>query len=732
MSDHSPSKTRLRGWLLAAAALVALALALAGGLKWLSSGDLLKRGLQHWVAEHTDYDLRIGGTAELSIAPPLTLTATDLVLSGGPDNASPFEAEVAKAALRVSLRSLFRGRLDVDRIQLDGLRVRWDEALWGEVREIRDIALSLGPLRDHSPLAWAVDMPIVGLWGISQGRLHGEGELLVAQEGGLLGASPVRLQLDDVITSAARQGELQLAGVLSGDLESRRFRIADLQGTVALDLGAAPGGRLAAALAGEAALDLPAQALDVANLTVAVGEMQIACDLNIEAGANAPVAKGHLVLRELDLREWAARQGVSWPGDASSWRRVAGHTELMLTDGRLALGALELQLDQTRARGEVGLALDGPTRWDFDLDVDVLDLDRYVSNAPGPSEAAADEMPLQPTPPRGATPESGQQSELTLARQSIAAREPTSQSSRIASVRRPFPLPQVARLEGRARVDRLVVADLVLAPAELTVRSEEGTLRIAQVADRDNLYGGRLTGRLDIDLADTPLRRQLVARARGVDVGALLDDLGAASALRGSGDIDLDLVARGMTREAVLSSLTGQVGLVIHDGTVPGLDLDALLAAARARATDEAGGQASVEGAAGARAAGTRFSELSATLVARDGVLETDDLRGSAESFTLTGRGTLALLDRQIDLSLYPVLSDAPRSRRLKELEGIPIPVQLSGPLAQPTWSVDLAPVLREVARRRLDERGSEALERLEERLGIEGLEDSIRRFLGR
>jgi hypothetical protein len=99
----------------------------------------------------------------------------------------------------------------------------------------------------------------------------------------------------------------------------------------------------------------------------------------------------------------------------------------------------------------------------------------------------------------------------------------------------------------------------------------------------------------------------------------------------------------------------------------------------------------------------------------------------------LTGGGTLDLVDGRLDWRLTPILQAPPQGSGIRELEGIPIPVQLGGTLGDPTWRVDIATVLREVTRRRLQDRQGRAglMEQIERRAGIRGLDGVLRGLLG-
>ena len=99
----------------------------------------------------------------------------------------------------------------------------------------------------------------------------------------------------------------------------------------------------------------------------------------------------------------------------------------------------------------------------------------------------------------------------------------------------------------------------------------------------------------------------------------------------------------------------------------------------------------------------------------------------------LTGGGTLDLVDGRLNWRLTPILQAPPQGGGIRELEGVPIPVQLGGTLGEPTWRVDIAAVLREVAQRRIQDRQGRGspMEQIERRTGIRGLDGILRGLLG-
>jgi AsmA protein len=212
----------------------------------------------------------------------------------------------------------------------------------------------------------------------------------------------------------------------------------------------------------------------------------------------------------------------------------------------------------------------------------------------------------------------------------------------------------------------------------------------------------------------------LVAVALGFQVEPLLTDLTGAAALSGRGDLNLKLTTAGWGRDALVRGLGGRLILVLRDGSLRGLDLSPVAALAGLRPQT------------GQSPSFTAFTELSASAPLAQGVLRSDDLVASGPWMRLTGSGTLDLVDGRLDWRLAPILTAPPQGGGIKELEGIPIPVYLGGTLGDPTWRVDVAAVLREVARRRLEDRGGDVIDRLERRTGVKGLDGVLRGLLGR
>jgi AsmA protein len=91
----------------------------------------------------------------------------------------------------------------------------------------------------------------------------------------------------------------------------------------------------------------------------------------------------------------------------------------------------------------------------------------------------------------------------------------------------------------------------------------------------------------------------------------------------------------------------------------------------------------------------TEFAELTMSGVFNEGVLSSDDLLMLSPLLRATGEGTVNLVEESIDFVLKPVLTGE-AGEALGKLNGVAIPVKLSGNMYEPGIRVDIVAALAE------------------------------------
>ncbi|HEX8614059.1 MAG TPA: AsmA family protein [Telluria sp.] len=359
--------------------------------------------------------------------------------------------------------------------------------------------------------------------------------------------------------------------------------------------------------------------------------------------------------RRVAMTELDANVDLSSRAGIESRAKLKGSIEIDF--GKEAIvAALKGKIDDSAVSGK-GALRGGLLQ--LDIDIDRVDLARYRART-GP--AAADAA----TPPAGT---------------SVTASD------------QPIDLSALARLRasGTLQVGELTVGGLRAANVHAVLLADAGKTTIKPLSA--TLYGGNGTGSLSIDFKDdaSAPRMALVQDLRGISLGPLLFDATGKTPLTGRGDVQLDLTTRGAGTTALREALNGTAALRLRDGAIAGIDLGRLVREAKA-AAGVGGGTES-----------TSFSELSASFQIEHGVAHNKDLSASTPLLRIGGEGQLDLAHETIDLRLrctvVPSLAgqDGPAAGTL---DGLTVPVALTGPLAQMAWQVDVAALGSEAARK--------------------------------
>lgn len=332
-------------------------------------------------------------------------------------------------------------------------------------------------------------------------------------------------------------------------------------------------------------------------------------------------------------------------------------------------------LDESNIDGRVGLAKFTPPAYNFDINIDKLDADRYLPKGDGKSAPAT-------KPSTGDGGKAGEQ---------------------------PLDLSALRNLNanGTLKVGQLKAANVKASNVRVDVKAANGKVEVSPLSA--NLYRGSLNGALSIQAVQTPViaMKQTLS---GIDVGPLLKDAANFETLEGRGNVNLDVTGRGSTVSALKKALNGTAAIKLTDGAIKGIDVagtlrnvKSKLGALRGQHTQEASGSQK-----------TDFSELSGTFHIKNGVARNNDLQGKSPLLRLTGEGEVdigqELLNYLLKASVVAT-SKGQGGRDVSDLSGITVPVRLTGSFAKPSYSIDFSGVAGDLAKRELQRQ-------LERRLG--------------
>lgn len=341
--------------------------------------------------------------------------------------------------------------------------------------------------------------------------------------------------------------------------------------------------------------------------------------------------------------------------------RLTGINLGVKADGeRLNVSPFAVKLDDTQVKGSLGISRFAKPIYHFDVDIDKLDADRYITKTEG----------KEPAPTAKADPNA------------------------------PIDLSALKAInaDGELRIGWLKLANVKSTNVRIKLKAEDGVAQLAPFSA--NLYEGAMNGSLQVDARATPAIA-FKQSMTGIAIGPLLVDAINNDMLSGKGTLNVDVNTSGATVGALKKSLNGTAGLNLADGAVKGIDIAGTIRGYKDKLSSLTG-QASVDGD---KTKKTDFSEMVATFNIKNGVARNDDLSMKAPLFRITGSGDIDIANETINYLAKPTIVKSLAGQggaNLDELSGLTIPVKLTGTFAQPKYALDFAGIATALAQKKI------------------------------
>jgi AsmA protein len=316
----------------------------------------------------------------------------------------------------------------------------------------------------------------------------------------------------------------------------------------------------------------------------------------------------------------------------------------------------------------------------FDVEVDQLDLDRYLAEQPAGKGAPA-------------------------AKQKKPEKE------------EPFDLSGLRALNaaGTLKIGSLKANNVKASNVSAQMKAKDGRVDLNPL--RADFYQGKLASAISVNAAPATPTFAVKHNMSGIGVGSLLKDLADADLLEGKGDITADVTTQGNTVSALKKALDGTASLKMADGALKGIDIAGSIRNAKARL----GALRGEHEQAADKAQKTDFSELTATFKIAKGVARNNDLSLKSPLLRVGGEGEVNIGEDRLNYLVKASIvgtSKGQGGRDTEELSGITVPVRLAGPLEKPSYKLDFGKAATDSAKQRLGDQ-------LQRRLGGDASKES-------
>ncbi len=621
------------------------------------------------VKASTGRDLTLQGDIKLSVFPWIALELGPVSL-GNPEGfgAEPF-LSLQHASLRVKLLPLLRKELQVGRIEIDGLDLRLQKNAagkrnWEDLGEKSGAPATVEASPNSGPPASLKDL---GGVLIKDGRIS-YNELVVSSLNVDVGnvsqraAVPVKASFDVDTGPSGNRTSFTGALDITLDTAAKRYGLAEvtLSGELRQKTDSRPLSWKFAAPSVD--VDLTAQTLKAPTFSVHAGSAQLSGSLAGGKIIDAPTFSGAFKLEPLMLREVMAQLGVDLPKtrDEKALSKLAAATDFLYAANAVRLDKLDLQLDETQLRGALAVTNLDSKSITFDLNVDHIDLDRYLA------------------------PES-------------AAPQPVAKSDQ-----KPAELPTTAvktlNVSGNFSIETARAAGLALSNVRLTLEAKDGVVHLFPI--KASLYGGEYSGDITYDAHEAVPSVKLDQQVTGVNIKPLLKDSINSERLSGRGNAGTKLVGAGRTSDVLMKNLSGRIDANLADGAVTGIDLWYEISRAQALLKQHAAPSGSDDRR-------TKFDTFKMSADIAGGVATMKDLAITSQYLRVTGTGSSNLVTKAIDYHIVATILKAPPSAQGSELSQLTvadIPVEISGTMNDPKVRPDLQGILKSRLKQKLQD----------------------------
>ncbi|MBU4524956.1 MAG: AsmA family protein [Desulfomicrobium sp.] len=637
-------------------ALALLCVGLAGTLLLIVDPNDFKPQIVQAVRDNTGRELTISGDLGLEFFPYLSVSIGEIELGNSEGFTGPF-LTLTGAHLKARLLPLLFSRLDVVAIDIEGLSLYLSRDAEGRGNWM-DLAAPAAPdsgsddvpvlVRDRRVPVLA-SLIVDGL-EISEARIVWDDR----RSGESFEISGIRLDVSDfafgepfVVDTHA----MATRGGITGELDFTAKAVLEMDRLTVENLA------MEAVLSGASLPSSPetvSLSLDFFSTDGRIdnGRMQ-GLGLDVRFSANAGTGsetRGGLDVARFNPKDVFARLGLAFPAftDPSALEQVAFSCAWTAVGDRIDVSDLLLAVDDSALKGKVVVLGRTNPHVTLDLHLDTLDLGRY-------------------------TPMS-QSSE----KQSTEAASTKTKEMPLTALR-------ALNLNATLAVDAMTVSKVQVSDTSLRLTAKEGVIALEEI--KTSLYDGRLSGSASMDVRGQTPRYSWSHAILGVQVGPLLRDLHGQDSLSGTMESSASVTSLGQSSMDLRRNLNGKVDFKVEDGAIHGMNITQLLRDGIRKVKGQAPGPEEPPR--------TVFSLLSASGNIISGVETTPDLLLLAPRFRITGSGQTDLVREVLDFSLLIALEGTQGQFEEATLGLRGVPVRVSGPVREPTFSPDMTAVLQ-------------------------------------
>jgi len=282
-------------------------------------------------------------------------------------------------------------------------------------------------------------------------------------------------------------------------------------------------------------------------------------------------------------------------------------------------------------------------------------------------------------------------------------------------------------IDGTLKIAGIMINELTIGEINKHLIISQGKAQLSPLTAE--LYEGLLTVNGSVDESQGRNKYQVVSALNNVQLMPLLTDAAQVTLISGESNVNFTGSGEGLTSTKIQQGLVGSGDFSILDGELYGININQEIRSIKATLKGE-------EAPTNDAIKKTDFASLIGNFSIDKGLVNNQKLLMTSPVIRLDGAGLIETINQSLDykLSISP-LSKTTAETDYSDLNGVTIPLVITGSFSDPSFSIDTESVLKEQLQAELDaqkeklkEKAEKALtEKLGSKIDTEGLSDKLK-----
>ncbi len=640
------------------------------------------------VKNNTGRDLTLTGDIKISLFPWSGVSTGKMTLSNAIGFQEKTFASLEESAIKINLLPLFLNKIEIDQVIIKGLILNleknsqginnWDDLTRSNVTNVKP----LSPIANNNkPEATNNGLTLLVINGVAienaviNWKNQRSGKILLIKDININSNKfaydePVTVDLSLMAmspeTNWTESIKLRTGLTVNQALTSLALDHSDLQLKTIIKANNNEDKSILAALTiNNVAMDRTKQSLNVSGLKLTSQDISLSAEITGNTNNSKFSFQGPITIAPFNLRNVLNQLDIKVPAlqDEKALSKAAATFNLLVTNNAVDLQNMSLTLDGTQIKGSTTITDFSKPAITFNLASDNMDLDPY----------------LAPIADKKSKPINSPAITLALGTSTL-----------------PVELSKKLIINGQLSLERLKVNAMTMQDVQLNLDVKEGLINAQQSAK--GFYAGSYNSVFSVDMRNNKPTLSINEKILHVQIEPLLNDFNGATKLSGLLDLSTQLEGQGNNAKELKSSLKGKLSFLLTDSVINGFNLQKIIDDAKTLIkeptlpADNKNDQ-------------MLFSKLSGTATIKNGLVQNNDLIGITSKMHLNGKGTADLNSEKLDYKLNArYIKTKATTTEPEQLIDTPINVNITGTFAKPTYTVDLAAILSDKNKAKIDQ----------------------------